>query len=75
MNTIITKKQVAGLAYTAGYIRAAANTLEDDDCCSDVDLDILYDAGTFLLALTLELMPEDKEFDGFRDTINKHLNK
>lgn len=75
MNTTITKKQVAGLAYAAGYIRAAANTLEDDDCCSDVDPDILYDTGTFLLALTLELMPEDKEFDGFRDTINKHLNK
>jgi len=72
MNTTITKKQVAGLAYAGGYIRAAANTLEDDDCYPDVDPDILYDTGTFLLALTLELMPEDKEFDSYRDTINKY---
>ena len=75
MNTTITKKQVFGLATAAMYVRAVATLFEDEDCYPDFDPDILYDTGTYLLAQTFELMPEDKEFDSFRNIINKQLNK
>jgi len=75
MNTTITKKQVFGLATAAMHVRAVATLFEDEDCYPDFDPDIFYDTGTYLLVQTLELMPEDKEFDSFRNIINKQLNK
>jgi len=75
MNTTITKKQVFGIIAAATYIKTISSYCDEDECYPEYDPDVLNDTGTFLLALTQELMPEDKEFDSFRDTINNHLNK
>jgi hypothetical protein len=48
---------------------------EKEDFKDLVNPDIVHDTGTFLLALAQELMPDDKEFDGLRESVKKHLSK
>jgi len=75
MNTTITKKQVFGILAAATYIRTISLSCEKDDFYPGFNPDIVHDTGTFLLALAQELMPDDKEFDGLRESVKKHLSK
>ena len=73
MNTTITKKQVFGLINIATYIKTISSYCDEDECYPDYDPDVLNDTGTVLLALTQELIPEDKEFNQLRNSLNNLL--
>ena len=74
MNTTMTKKQVFGLITAANYIRTISLHCKKEEFYPGFNPDIVHDTSTYLLALAQELMPEDKEFDQLRNTLEKQIS-